>query len=143
MTSGRDGNGIRPGDQGVDDREDVRRRNPGARCVLRHVERGVFPGGCFFASVTAEMDTHPGPVRDSVLEVEDELFRRLETAARDAQAEGTIDPAEDPAQLAFELSGYMLLGNAQFVVSQEPTPIDRARRAVQRRLAAAAPAAIT
>jgi hypothetical protein len=89
------------------------------------------------------MDTHPGPVRDSVLEVEDELFRRLETAARDAQAEGTIDPAEDPAQLAFELSGYMLLGNAQFVVSQEPTPIDRARRAVQRRLAAAAPAAIT
>src|SRR6476659_4591182 len=28
---------------------------------LQHVERNVFPGGCFFASVAAEMDTHPGP----------------------------------------------------------------------------------
>src|SRR6266446_2780009 len=30
---------------------------------LRHVE-GAYPGGCFFAALTAEMDTHPGPVRD-------------------------------------------------------------------------------
>src|SRR5262249_48731712 len=26
---------------------------------LEHVERKVFPGGCFFASVATEMDTHP------------------------------------------------------------------------------------
>src|SRR5579862_8875519 len=29
---------------------------------LEHVESDVYPGGCFFASVAAEMDTHPGPV---------------------------------------------------------------------------------
>ena len=34
---------------------------------LDHLERGVFPGGCFFASVAAEIDTHPGPVRDGAL----------------------------------------------------------------------------
>lgn len=28
---------------------------------LSHVERGVFPGGCFFASTAAEWDTRPGP----------------------------------------------------------------------------------
>ena len=33
---------------------------------LSHVERGVFPGGCFFASVAAELDTRPGPVRDRI-----------------------------------------------------------------------------
>src|SRR5690606_23488444 len=28
---------------------------------LRHVEDAVFPGGCFFASAAAELDTRPGP----------------------------------------------------------------------------------
>ena len=28
---------------------------------LDHVEQGVFPGGCFFASAAAELDTRPGP----------------------------------------------------------------------------------
>ncbi len=34
----------------------------------------------------------------------------------------------------------MLLANAQFVISQEPAPIDRARRALERRIVAATPA---
>lgn len=67
-----------------------------------------------------------------------EWMGRLEAAARDAQAEGAIDPAEDARQLAFELDSYLLLANAQFVVSRESTPIDRARRAVERRLDEAA-----
>ena len=33
----------------------------------------------------------------------------LEAAVRDAQAEGAIDPAEDPEQLVFELDAYLLL----------------------------------
>src|SRR5262252_8286292 len=37
---------------------------------LSHVERRVFPGGCFFASTTAELDTHPGPVNDAVASVQ-------------------------------------------------------------------------
>ena len=28
---------------------------------LRYVEGGVYPGGCFFASVAAEMAMRPGP----------------------------------------------------------------------------------
>jgi len=112
-----------------------------AENFLRHVEDGVYPGGCFFASVAAEMDTHPGPVRDSAIALEDEWLRQLELAVRDARAEGAIDPSEDPEQLAFEVNAYLLLANALFVVSQEPTPIDRARRALDRRLRAAASAA--
>ena len=111
-----------------------------AERFLQHVEGDVFPGGCFFASVVAEMDTRPGPVRDLAVRVVDEWRDQLEAAVRDAQAEGAIDPEEDAGQLAFELNAYLLLANAQFVASRQPTPIDRARRALERRLAAAAPA---
>jgi AcrR family transcriptional regulator len=104
---------------------------------LGHVEGDVFMGGCFFASVAAELDTRPGPVRDRAVQVVQEWVGRLEAAVRDAQAEGAIDSAEDAEQLAFELNAYLLLANAQFVVSRASTPIARARRAVARRLAAA------
>ena len=108
---------------------------------LLYVEGGVYPGGCFFASVAAEMAMRPGPVRDGAVEVVDEFSRQLETAVRDAQAEGAIDPSEDAEQLAFELGAYISLANAQFAVSQASTPIDRARRALEARLSAAAAAA--
>jgi AcrR family transcriptional regulator len=105
---------------------------------LRHVEGRIYPGGCFFASVAAEMDTHPGPVRDLAVQVASGWLVQLETAIRDAQAEGSLDPAEDPEQLAFELNAFMLLANAQFVIAQESTPINRGRLALERRIAAAA-----
>src|SRR5215475_4458588 len=40
-----------------------------ANAFLSHLERRVFPGGCFFAAVAAELDTHPGPAHDRVLKV--------------------------------------------------------------------------
>ena len=107
---------------------------------LRHVEDNVFPGGCFFASVAAEMDTHPGPVRDHAVQLTVDWLQQLETAVRDAQAEGAIDSSEDAAQLAFELDAYLLLANAQFVVSRESAPMERARDAIERRLSVASTA---
>ncbi len=108
---------------------------------LRHVEEDVFPGGCFFASVAAEMDTHPGPVRDRAIRFAEDWFTMLVAAVQDAQAEGALDPDEDAVQLAFEVDAYLLLANANYVVSRERTPLDRARRAVERRLQASAPLA--
>jgi AcrR family transcriptional regulator len=105
---------------------------------LRYVEGGLYPGGCFFSSVVAEMAMRPGPVRDGAVQVLNEFSRHVETAVRDAQAEGAIDSSEDAEQLAFELDGYLSLANAQFAVSQESAPIDRARRALERRIAQAA-----
>src|SRR5262245_26113356 len=104
-----------------------------AENFLRHVEDDVFPGGCFFASVAAEVDTRPGPVRDRAIMVVADWTELLEAAVRDAQAEGAIDHAEDAEQLAFEVDAFLLLANAQFVVSREPAALDRARRALVRR----------
>jgi AcrR family transcriptional regulator len=107
---------------------------------LRYVEGGLYPGGCFFASVAAEMAMRPGPVRDGAVQVLDEFAQQLETAVRQAQTEGAIDPTEDAEQLAFELDAYLSLANAQFALSQESAPIDRARGAVEDRIKAAASA---
>jgi len=112
-----------------------------AENFLRYVEGGLYPGGCFFASVAAEMAMRPGPVRDGAVQVVDEFFRRVETAVRDAQAEGAIDPSEDAEDLAFELNSYLSLANSQFAVSQRSAPIERARRALEARITAAATAA--
>ena len=101
---------------------------------LRHVEVAVFPGGCFFASVAAELDTRSGPVRDMALAVVGEWIGMLEEAVRDAQGEGLLDPEVDPAQLAFELDAYLMLANAQFVAGGEAASLDRARRAITERL---------
>jgi len=101
---------------------------------LRHVEIAVFPGGCFFASVATEMDTHSGPVRDAAFAVVAQWTDALETAVQDAQAEGTIDARIDPHQLVFELDAYLMLANAQFVATASKEPIERARRAIDARL---------
>ena len=105
---------------------------------LRYLDVETFPGGCFFASALAEMDMQPGPVRDRLVTFLGDWLARIETAVRDAQAEGAIDPAEDAAQITFEIEAALLLANAQYVVARTPEPIERARRAIERRLRPAA-----
>jgi AcrR family transcriptional regulator len=105
---------------------------------LRYIEGDVFAGGCFFASVLAETDTRPGPVRDRLFAFLTDWLGRLDTAIREAQAEGSLDPDESPADLTFELEAAIFLANAQFVVVHTPEPIERARRVIGRRLDAAA-----
>jgi AcrR family transcriptional regulator len=110
---------------------------------LSHLERGLFPGGCFFASVAAEIDTHPGPVRDCALTVVADWFNHLETAVAEAQVEHTLNPDEDPTQIAFELNAYLLLANAQYVATGDSAALDRSRRAINRLLQSVAPASTT
>jgi AcrR family transcriptional regulator len=100
---------------------------------LRYIEAANFPGGCFFASIAAEMDTHPGPVRDIAVGFMADWLALLEQTIGEAQTEGDIDPEVEPAQLAFEIEAHLLLSNALFAISAEPTPIERARRALERR----------
>jgi len=102
---------------------------------LSYIEDETFAGGCFFASVLAEVDTRPGPVRDRLVAFLGEWLGVVESAIRDAQAEGSLAASEDPAQLTFELEAAIFLANAQFVVMRSSEPIDRARRAIERRLA--------
>ena len=99
---------------------------------LDHLERGVFPGGCFFASVAAEIDTRPGRVRDRIVEFIEGWVGELFQTVKDAQATGEIDPAEDAEQLTFEIDAMLLMANAAYVMSPSPEVLERARRGIER-----------
>ena len=60
---------------------------------LSYLERRVFPGGCFFASGAAELDTHPGPVKDEIASVQQHWLDQLRQLIRDAQRAGSLDAA--------------------------------------------------
>jgi AcrR family transcriptional regulator len=100
-----------------------------------HVERRVFPGGCFFAAASAEVDAHEGRVRDRVAEFMLGWIENLRELVEAAQREGAIPPEEDPAQLAYELEAAMMLANNLFVLTNDPATLERGRRAVRRLLA--------
>lgn len=104
---------------------------------LSHVERRVFPGGCFFASSAAELDTHPGPVQDAIGSVQQDWMNRLQRLIAEAQSAGSVDSSESPAQLAFELEAYLLMGNTAFVLGNDATALRQARTAIRNRLARA------
>jgi AcrR family transcriptional regulator len=104
---------------------------------LNYVESGTFPGGCFFATVLVEVSMQPGAVRNRLVAFLQDWIGRLEAAIRDAQREGEIDPTEDAGQLAFELESSLFLANTQFAVAQSSEPVERGRRAIERRLEAA------
>jgi AcrR family transcriptional regulator len=131
---------IEPASQASSGWERLRRLIDG---YLAYLEVETFPGGCFFASTLAEMDTQPGPVRDRLVAFLGDWLGRIETAVRDAQAEGAIAPAEDAAQLTFEVEAALFLANAQYIVMRAPEPIERARRAILRSLSSAASSART
>jgi AcrR family transcriptional regulator len=99
---------------------------------LAHLERGVFPGGCFFASVAAELDTRPGPVRDRIAEFVEEWLGLIVAVVEDAQRAGEIDATETPEQLAFEIDAMLLMANAAYVMNPAAEPLDRARRGIER-----------
>jgi AcrR family transcriptional regulator len=101
---------------------------------LSHVERRVLPGGCFFASAAAELDTQPGPVRERIVEFKRGWNDLVAKLVRDAQASGELDADEDPEQVAFELNAYLLQANDSFVLTGEPEVFARARAAIRNRL---------
>jgi len=106
---------------------------------LSYVERGVFPGGCFFWAVAEEFDSRkPGPVRDSVLAKKDYWSYSLQRAVREAQAAGEIDPAVDAEQLAWELDSLLGGANSGFKGGDGVRALERARRAIRDRLTRAA-----
>jgi AcrR family transcriptional regulator len=106
---------------------------------LSYVERRVFPGGCFFAAVAAEFDSHPdGPVRTRIEEFQTEWLELVVSLIRQAQEHGEIDAGADPDQIGFEIDSLMLGANAAFLWFGESGVLDRGRRAVRDRLGAGA-----
>ena len=101
---------------------------------LSHLEREVFPGGCFFAYTSAELGPRPGQIHAKVAEVTGQWTNLIVELLKAGQASGAIKPDEDVPQLAFELDSYLILGNFGFVMEKTQEPLERASRAFFERL---------
>lgn len=109
----------------------TKRLRAAADAYLSHLERRVFPGGCFFASVAAELDTRPGLARDRVFEVIDRWLSLLKQCLIEGQEFGEIDSKAEVDQAVFEIEAMLLAANFFFVMSNDLVHLSQARRGVE------------
>lgn len=112
----------------------IRRLLAACDAYLSHIERRVFPGGCFFSAAAADVGTRPGPVRNAIATQQREWLTLLERLAREAIELGELNPDANPAQLAFELKALLVAANNAFILLDDPTAFTRARHAISERL---------
>jgi len=101
---------------------------------LSHLERNVFPGGCFFAAVGAEFDTHPGRVKERIGVFIEEWVGELVAAAAAAQRAGELPADPDPEQLTYEVDALLLMAHAAYTMYGDPALLERARVGLARLL---------
>jgi len=99
-----------------------------------HLERRVFPGGCFFAATLAEMHMRPGTVTERLAEFERYWIGLLQEHARIARDQGEIDADEDLDQLVYELESQVIHAHFSFPATGDVRVLERSRRAIRRRL---------
>lgn len=104
---------------------------------LGYVERGVFPGGCFFAHVLAEFDAQSGPIHAEVVADHRAWSRMIGRQIDVAKRSGEIGIDVDGEQLAFELLAALELANSLSTLERDPSILERGRRSVCAALARA------
>jgi len=99
---------------------------------VSYLERGVFPGGCFFTAAAAEFDGRGGRVRDAVVGMTSVWDRDLYRQVRTAVADGDLPADTDADQVVFELTGVMMALNNAIQLHRDTGAPDRARVAMRR-----------
>jgi AcrR family transcriptional regulator len=99
-----------------------------------YLQRRTFPGGCFFAAAALEMGNHPGPVKKRVADFQSGFAALVRGFAATALEQQELPAHEDPDRLAFELHGFMLAADTNFVLHDNLAVLDLARQIVHQRL---------
>lgn len=103
---------------------------------LGHLERRVFPGGCFFASTIAELGMRRGAVPARLAEFDWFWMGLLRSNLEAARDQGALPAEADVTQLAFEIESHVVHAHTRYSISGDPAVLGHALRAVRERLAA-------
>ena len=101
---------------------------------LAYSKSRVFPGGCFFAAVSAEFNGRAGRVHDTIRTGQQLWASFLERLVSEAVEAGHLPADTDPAQLAFEVFALARAANTDAVLGDSDVPYDRATSAIRSRL---------
>jgi AcrR family transcriptional regulator len=102
-----------------------------SEAFLGHLERRVFPGGCFFANVSVQLAARPGRPRERVMEVLTRWCELFTSALGEAVAGGELPRETDIDQMAFELNAMLVRANFNWILTGEPSVLDRARAGIR------------
>ncbi|HWB13057.1 MAG TPA: TetR/AcrR family transcriptional regulator [Pirellulales bacterium] len=102
---------------------------------IAHLRRRIFPGGCFFATVAAQLAPNPGRARDRVMQMHAAWVEQFLVALRQARDAGEIPRDADLDQLAFEITSMMFRANFSWIATEDTRFLDRARVGVENALA--------
>jgi AcrR family transcriptional regulator len=102
-----------------------------AEAFFQHLVRRVFPGGCFFATVAAQLAPRASQVRDRVMKMQGEWVAMFINALRQACDDGELQPDADLNQLVFEITAMMFRANFAWIVSADESVLDQARAGIR------------
>jgi AcrR family transcriptional regulator len=98
-----------------------------SEAFLGHLERRVFPGGCFFATVSAQLASRPGRTRDRVMEVQQRWLAQFAEALGQAVEGGELPRDTDIDQLVFEITAMMVRANFAWIATGDTRVLEQAR----------------
>src|SRR5262249_15272181 len=101
---------------------------------LEYIEQIVFRGGCFFAAASAEFDSRPGKVRDTIAALTRTWLVALEDEIATAKSRGELPRSVNQNQLAFELHAYVQEANWAFKLFNDRSAFALAKSAIADRI---------
>src|SRR4051812_24293363 len=102
-----------------------------SEAFFQHLARRVYPGGCFFATVAAQLAPRPGKARDRIMKIQGGWVAKIIEALRQASDADEIGPDADLDQLVFELTAMMLRANFAWIVTEDERVLDQGRLGIQ------------
>ncbi len=102
-----------------------------SEAFFQHLLRRVYPGGCFFATVAAQLAPRPSHARDRVMKMQGDWVAKFLVALRQACDDGELQPNVDLNQLVFEISAMMFRANFAWIVTEDERVLDQARLAIR------------
>ncbi len=101
---------------------------------LGHLERRVFPGGCFFATVAAQLASYPGRPRDRVMEMQSLWLGQFTASLGQAIEVGELPRDADIGQLVFEVTAMLVRANFSWIMTGDPQVLEQARTGIRHAL---------
>lgn len=98
-----------------------------SEAFFQYLAQRVYPGGCFFATVAAQLAPRPGRARDRVMQMQGAWVGQFMEALQQARDDGELPPEVDLEQLVFEITAMMFRSNFAWIVSQDEHVLDLAR----------------
>jgi AcrR family transcriptional regulator len=98
-----------------------------SEAFLQHLVRRVYPGGCFFATVAAQLAPRPGRARDRVSSLQERWNGQFIDALHQAIDDDEIQPNADLYQVAFEITAMLFRANFAWIVTEDERVLNQAR----------------